>query len=125
MTDCDVCIGGTCDEYPELSETKVKTARVQHKCCECGRLIIKGQSYEHCVMKYEGDWLSYKTCMLCVEIRNVFTCGNGWMFESLWNDMEEYAFDRLTTASPCFTKLSPEAKKFVLARWREWKGLAA
>lgn len=123
MSDCDICIGRGCDDYPELSETKTKKARKPHVCCECKGRIAQGQQFEHCVMKYEGRWLSYKTCMLCVEIRNVFTCGEGWLFESLWDDMEEYAFDVLTTASKCFAKLSPAAKAFTLNRWREWKGL--
>lgn len=41
----------------------------------------------------------------------------------LWEDMRELAFPSLTTASNCFTELSPAAKAFVLDRWRKWKGL--
>jgi hypothetical protein len=125
MSDCDVCIGGNCDDFPEVSDTKTKTARKPHKCCECGREISRGQRYEHCVMKYEGEWFSYKTCLLCVEIRTVFTCGKSFLFECLWDDMREYAFESLTTASKCFRKLSPSAKAFTLERWRDWKGIAA
>jgi len=35
--------------------------------------------------------------------------------------MREQAFERLTTASPCFIELSAAAKEFVLQMWREWK----
>ncbi len=42
---------------------------------------------------------------------------------TLWEDMRELAFPSLTTASNCFTELSPAAKAFVLDRWRKWKGL--
>ncbi len=126
MSDCEVCIGiDNPDDYAEVCESAVKTARRAHKCCECGAEIKARDSYEHTVMKYEGEWLSYKTCLLCVEIRTVFTCGKSWLFTTLWDDMREYAFDSLTMASKCFVKLSPEAKTFTLARWRAWKGLAA
>lgn len=122
MTECDVCIGG-CDDPMESISESLPSCRIPFKCCECGLEVPKGDKYEKIVGRYDGEFLTYRTCLLCVEIRNVFTCGKGWMFESLWDDMREYAFERLTTASPCFTKLSAKAKAFVLERWRAWKGL--
>ncbi len=124
MTDCDVCIGvDSLEDTFEWSETQTRTARKPHKCCECGNVIAKGQKYEHVVWKFEGEFGKYDTCALCVEIRTVFTCGQSWYFEQLWEEMAEYAFERLTTASKCFRELSPEAKEFTLERWRKWKGL--
>lgn len=123
MTDCDVCIGG-CEEPMEMLLNAQPKCRKAFKCCECGLMVPVGDEYEKHVGKYEGQILTYRTCLLCVEIRNVFTCGKGWMYGSLWEELEEYGFDRLTTASPCFTKLSAKAKAFTLERWRTWKGLA-
>ena len=51
------------------------------------------------------------------------TGGESWTYRTLWEDMRELAFPSLTTASNCFTELSPAAKAFVLDRWRKWKGL--
>lgn len=133
MSDCDVCIGTDLDEtYSEYS-TNVKAARRDHACCECKSRIPKGQLHQHAIgrMEYWGDgdkqseWDVYHTCLLCSEIRTVFSCGEGCIYGTLWDDMREYAFERLTTASPCFLELSSEAKAVVLDRWRKWKGLAA
>jgi hypothetical protein len=125
MSDCDVCIGSSDGGNAEFSETVTRKSRKPFVCCECHRTTPKGDLYEICHMRYEGEWLVYRTCSLCVEIRNVFTCGKGWTFECLWESMRDYAFEKLTTACKCFMKLSPEAKAFTLERWRKWKGLAA
>lgn len=125
MSGCDVCIGHDNDDPAEFCEVEIRKARKSHKCCECGREIEPGESYEHVRGKWYGEIDSFDTCLLCVEIRTVFSCGESWQYQSLWEDMEEYAFERLTTASECFTELSAEAKAFVLERWRKWKGLAA
>lgn len=123
MSGCDVCIGSGDYDGFDWANTETRKARRPHTCCECHGSITPGQQYEHTTGGYYGDISRYKTCMMCVEIRNVFACGKSWLYECLWEDMKEYAFDRLTTASECFTKLSPAAKAFLLDRWRKWKGL--
>lgn len=124
MSDCSVCIGT--DDYAAsgFAQTALRTARRKHVCCECRRVIDPGEQYEIIVVgKWEGTIAQFKTCSECREIRNVFTCGKGWTFETLWDDMREIAFPDLTTATDCFQKLSPAGKKFVLARWKDWKGI--
>jgi len=123
MSGCDVCIGTSDVESMKMYSQNIVKARKPAKCCECRRPINKGDKYEYVKGRYDGDWYVYRTCALCVEIRTVFTCGKGFYFETLWEDMADYAFERLTTASECFTQLSPAAKAFVLERWRNWKGL--
>ena len=121
---CDVCIGHDPDDgvVEELSEAQV-TARKPHKCYECHRPIPTGTDYQKFVGKWEGKLVTYRTCLLCVEVRKVFTCGEGWTWGTLWEDMAELAFPQLTTATECFRELSPAAKKFVLDNWQRWKGL--
>ncbi len=124
MGDCDVCIGvDLIEESVDFSTTETRTARKPHRCYECKRGIQPGEKYEHVIGKYDGKFSIYDTCALCVEIRDAFTCGNAWYYGQLWEEMRDYAFCHLTTASPCFRELSPEAKAFVLEQWREWKGL--
>ena len=121
---CDVCIGtDSLEECFDFSIVETRKARKPHKCCECGMEITPPATYEHVVGKYQEEFSIYETCSLCVEIRDVFTCGNSWYYGQLWEEMEEYAFEHLTTASECFRELSPEAKAYVLEEWQEWKGL--
>ena len=133
MTDCDICIGGDVDEiYAESGVIADKIAKRNLKCIECGSIINKGDLHEHAMGRdeYWGDadsqnhWDVYHTCFLCCEIRDVFACGQGFCYTTLWESMQEIAFPQLTTASKCFTKLSPKAKAFVMQCWRKWKGLA-
>jgi hypothetical protein len=84
MSGCDVCIGGDFDEvFAEYSIIESKPARKNAKCCECQIVIPRGQLHEHVAGRFEywGDadsqnhWMTYHTCNLCAEIRQVFSCG--------------------------------------------------
>lgn len=122
-SECEVCLGGPYGDYAELYTETIFKARKPAKCCECYGAINRGEQYEKVVMLYEGEWCTYRTCSQCREIRSVFSCGKGWMFESLWEDMTENVFPILTTATKCFQKLTPSARLFVLEKWQQWKGL--
>lgn len=119
---CNVCIGISDYDSPEVYNASTPKARKPHRCCECGGEIPKGDQYER-VKWHDGKWGRQNTCLLCVEIRKVFSCGEGFVHEMLWEDMEEYAFPELTTGTDCFQELSAAAKAVVLNRWRKWKGL--
>lgn len=120
----DVCIGNDCHDglVEKLSECHPK-ARKPHKCYECSRTIEPGERYQRFVGKWEGEIQRYDTCASCEEIRTVFSCGEGWTWGQLWEDMYELAFPNLTTGSECFHQLSVPARQFVLERWRKWKGI--
>jgi hypothetical protein len=119
MSDCGVCIGGEADGYCEFWDSKIVKARKPHKCYECRREIPVGAQYEYVAGKYDGDFFTHKTCLVCAEIRDSFSCGGGVQYGSLWEDMH-YAFPEVTTG--CLTKLkTPEAKAYLLERWNKWK----
>jgi hypothetical protein len=121
---CEVCIGtDDIGDPAELYSQAMVKARIPHRCCECGGQIEAGSRYERSRGRWEGKWFTYRTCLLCQEIRDVFTCGESYFHLGLWEDMREIAFPELTTATDCFQELSPLAKQFVLTRWAEWKGL--
>ncbi len=122
-TDCGVCLGGWDGDSAEVYNEYILKARKPAKCGECRKTIEPGEQYEKVKMLYEGDWLTYRTCAECREIRNVFSCGKGWLFESLWEDMRENVLPILTTANQCFQKLSPASKLKVLDEWKKQKGL--
>ena len=122
MSDCGVCIGTSDYDAPEWSNTDiVKACRKPFLCCECKREVPKGKSYEKSVMKYEGEFYTYRTCMDCVNIRDGLRCGRGFLYESLWDDITE-VFDQITTG--CLAKIeTASAKAYFVERWRKWKGL--
>jgi hypothetical protein len=65
-----------CDLYDpcEFFNVKDVKARKEHKCCACGETIQVGQIYEYTTYKFEGIFITDKTCLTCVRIRNDF-CG--------------------------------------------------
>jgi hypothetical protein len=124
MSDCDVCIGGFDGDPCEFFHSETRKARKVHRCSECGGDIKKGERYQRDSGKNEGEFWTFVTCLICAEIRSVFTCGEGEELGGLlWERMNDYAFPTLKTSSPCFRELSADAKAEVLRRWQIWKGL--
>lgn len=121
MSECGVCIGN--DDYDcELGFQDViwPKARKEHKCCECRRIITKGEEYQRWAGKWDGSVESFKTCLLCVQIREGFSCGNSTVFGQLWVEMCDYVFPVMNTA--CFEKIeSPEARAYLRSKWINWK----
>ena len=123
MTSCDVCLYEPDDLNSEFYSESIVKARKQHRCVECRYPIESGMRYQRESGKCDGEVFSTTTCLLCAEIRRVFHCGGGYQLGTLWEDMQEEAFPRLTTASECFRELSPGAKACVMEKWIVWKGL--
>jgi hypothetical protein len=121
VSGCNVCIGGWDGEAADFYVEQIVTARKPHKCYECSTVVVPGQKYERVTGKWDGELGRYTFCLFCSEVSKVFSCGDGRMFGVLWEDMTEYAFPNLTTASPCFLALSPESKAKLLDKWRKWK----
>lgn len=121
MGDCGVCIGGgDWDGYPEFQTTEEVKARKDHRCIECREPILKGQTYQRHSGKFDGDIFCDKRCLMCAEILAGFNCDGGALDDDLWTDMHQNVFPVMTTA--CLDRLStPEAKRFLLDRWRKWK----
>jgi hypothetical protein len=125
MSDCRCSIGSEGDgEYPEFSDVRHVKARKTHQCCECGKDIQRGETYQYWVGKFDGEMGYEKTCLICAEIRSSFSCEAWPLFGYMWAEIKDHMFPELTTA--CYDRLStPEARSIVQRRWREWKGLAA
>lgn len=59
-----------CDsDGPEFFDSREVRARKQHKCCECGKAIEKGEIYEYAVGKWDGDIDTFHTCEECADLR--------------------------------------------------------
>lgn len=112
---------GDADADPaQFYNQRVLRAAKEHECSECSAKIAKGERYERVDAMWDGDWSMFKTCLLCVEIRNHFACGNGWCFGEVWNQLEENFFPDMKAGGPCMDGLSPEAKAALIEARLEW-----
>ena len=87
--DCS-CVYIDNDNAPEIvTDTNIKKARKNHICSECSEIIKKGVPYEKIQGKWEGVFLTYKTCAHCQDVRTVFFC-DGYTFGQIWPDLYEH-----------------------------------
>ena len=79
-------------ETYKVSRSAIRTARTQHKCGECSRVIAKGETYRYCTGLYDDYWNVHKTCRHCDVARAWLSknCG-GWLYESVYDDIREHA----------------------------------
>lgn len=64
-------------EWPQAFQQLTRTAKKQHKCCECKLAINAGDKYEYSSGVWDGKPSSFKTCLSCVEIRDEYTASTG------------------------------------------------
>lgn len=108
------------EEGPTCFRKVVRRAKKSHNCCECREVIPAGAQYEYCSGIWDTRPSSYKTCLSCVEIRNHFSCGRGWTYACVWEQLEEYFFPDMRAGGPCMEGLSPAAKARLFERRLKW-----
>jgi hypothetical protein len=125
MSECGVCVGDFDGEGFEFSTKTYPVARKEHRCHECLKTIVPGQKYERVVGAFDGSIETYKTCLVCAEIIDAFSCNGRTFGGFFWSDLfDDDCWKAVTTG--CLNKLeTPEAKAEFQRRWMEWKGLAA
>lgn len=60
-------------ENPSVYTVKEPKARKDHICCECRRIIKKGEHYQKFTGCWGGEWHEFKTCEECAELRDEAT----------------------------------------------------
>jgi len=55
-------------EMPSAFQSVTRKAAKQHKCCECGKLIEKGEQYQYSSGIWDDEPASYKQCANCYSI---------------------------------------------------------
>jgi len=55
---------------PEFMSQRIRTARKQGRCYECRCSIEPRTKYEETFGKWDGNVSNFKTCQLCLEVRN-------------------------------------------------------
>lgn len=87
-----------CDYDPPAfsSQYIVKAARRAHVCEECRRAIPKGASYEYTSGLWDGHFDTFKTCLLCCDLRKwtwsnipCFCWAHGNMLDDARNAIDE------------------------------------
>jgi hypothetical protein len=59
-----------CDCEPNDFQTSwLRTARKDHRCCECPAGIAAGDLYEVTAVGFDGRASQFKTCLPCAEVR--------------------------------------------------------
>ena len=95
-----------------MYKAKRHTARKQHICSECARIIEIGEKYEYVF----GVWQTpsvYKTCIDCLSIREQFF-ENGWIFTMVWEYFQnEFSYIGAIVPECCISELTPNARSRV------------
>jgi len=112
MSGC-ACVYPTEADGPEFSNIRYRKARKEHKCCECEKVIEKGERYEIIAGKWDGDVSTFKTCLDCAAIRDELFC-HGHTFEYLYHDLNEHIRDTDGQIAPsCLVKLPRRARNII------------
>lgn len=59
-------------EAPRVFETRLRSSRREHRCCECARPIPHGAWYEDANGLWDDRWDSFSTCLRCAARRNAW-----------------------------------------------------
>lgn len=65
---------------PAVFSNNFRKARYAHTCCECKRCINPRDTYEHVSGLWEGEWMSFKTCVSCSKVRDALAA---WLDEPI------------------------------------------
>ena len=112
MDECG-CIFVDDGERSEFATRKMQVARKSHKCSECHREILPKEKYEHLRGKWDGVIDTYKTCLECLDIRNIFFC-EGWIYGGMREYLRIHIEDMNGQISEnCLIDLTPKARDYV------------
>lgn len=116
-----VYVGDT--DGPEFFRMKNPIARVEHKCCECCRVIRIGERYEAVTGKWDGSLDAFATCLDCISVRDGFFC-DGHEFGGIWGALCQHIRElNGAVSSDCLIGLTSNARAAVCdlieERWAE------
>ena len=77
------CVMDYDSEGCDVGSIRYRKARKPHRCCECGDIIEPGQVYEYATACFDYSWSDWKTCRICVAVRNDHGCFGGDLWERL------------------------------------------
>lgn len=76
-----------------------RTARKEHRCCECRRAIGRGERYEVTTGLADGTWCTWRVCEHCrAAARWLDVMCGGWPFTCLGDELREHWLDGYSSA---------------------------
>ncbi len=78
-------------ELPEFYHARRPIARKPYRCDECGQVIAAGDRYEHLWAKWEDVPTTFRTCVDCLAVRDLFTVRDCFclMHGGLWEEIQQ------------------------------------
>lgn len=78
-------------ERATIWDENERTAAVEHKCCECYRIIRVGERYRDLRTLHEGRWSRDRTCRHCLAASGwlVAMCG-AYVLREVYEELEEH-----------------------------------
>ncbi|AYR01590.1 hypothetical protein PP639_gp090 [Arthrobacter phage Seahorse] len=71
----------------DFAATKAVTARKQHDCDECGRIITPGETYDRTAGSWEGGFFTNVACVHCAALRRRVNRVDDGYFESYYGGL--------------------------------------
>jgi hypothetical protein len=87
-----MCMTDEIDDFVTMiAEGHFVKARKPHKCMECGRPIAAGESYHTESFRFDGEFMTHKTCAHCMVPRGWLQkeCG-GFVYNMIKEDLREH-----------------------------------
>ena len=118
---CDVPMD--VDDCGVFQFSKEKIACKNHKCSECGEIILRGTRYEN-LTYFDGKFVTYKTCLDCLSARKQFF-NEGYYFTMIWELLEEHIREKLIYKFPwsCLKNITKKSREricgFIEELWKE------
>lgn len=111
--ECSCTVSGDgIDYFFELINKVTRTARKEHKCCECRETIQRGEKYLSETLKY-GSLHTYKTCRTCESLRDEFF-SDGFSYGNIIDDLRQHVVECSgDIPEKCLSKLPEKARGIV------------
>lgn len=101
-------------ERVEILQNADRKARKRHKCSECYRPILAGETYHYECGICEGSFDTYRTCSHCMVARGWLAenCG-GWVYTQVLEEIEEHAEE--------YPKIAFGLNRIIVGAKRKWQ----
>ena len=123
MSLCECQIDIDVDHLPGFQKITECTAKKLHKCGECDRDIILGESCFYTASKSDGHFWTFKTCADCESIRDALYCG-GWEYGELFTEVWNHITEGSKIPDDCLLAMTPDARgnvcNMIQEYWDEW-----
>lgn len=113
--ECSCTVSIDHDGGPSCCKEVIRTARKTHRCCECLSDINPGDHYEYISGIWDGDPQTYKTCLDCKSVKDVFF--DSWTYTQVWDDFYSNFYPD-NIPEKCIAALTPNSRAKI-CQWIE------